>query len=116
MISGDVMRAMGVRPRTVFGLVLIESTLLSLLGVAIGLAIGIPMVLWFGENPLPMPGGEESREAFRLFNIEPVIAFRMTALQIVVITTILLGVSLLAAVPPALRASRGRPVDALRET
>jgi ABC-type lipoprotein release transport system permease subunit len=111
-----VMRAMGVRPRTVFGLVLIESAMISLVGIAIGLAIGIPMVLWFGENPLPMPGGEEGRQAMELFNIEPVLVFRLTKLQITSITAILLGVSFVAALPPALRASRGRPVDALRET
>ena len=110
-----VMRALGVRPRAVFGLVMIESALLSLIGIALGLVIGIPLVLWLEGNPLPMPGGEEGRATMELFGLEPVIMFRLTARQVLGVTTVLLGSALLAAIPPALRASRGRPVDALRE-
>ncbi len=110
-----VMRALGVRPRTVFGLVLIESALLSLIGIALGLVIGIPLVLWLEGNPLPMPGGEEGRAMMELFGLEPVIMFRLTARQVLAVTAVLLGSALLAATPPAVRASRSRPVDALRE-
>ncbi|MGH7290208.1 MAG: ABC transporter permease, partial [Myxococcota bacterium] len=41
-----VLRALGLRPRAVFALVMIESLQLTLLGIAIGMAIGIPLVLW----------------------------------------------------------------------
>jgi ABC-type lipoprotein release transport system permease subunit len=62
-----------------------------------------------------MPGGEEGAAAMELFGIEPVIAFHARPSQVLWVGLVLLGVSLLAALPPAFRASRGRPVDALRE-
>ncbi len=110
-----VMRALGVRPRTVFGMVLTESVLISLIGISLGIVIGIPSMLWLQQNPLPMPGGEEGRKMMELFGLEPVIVFRLTAGQVVTVALVLLTSALLASVPPALRASRGRPVDALRE-
>ena len=110
-----VMRALGVRPRKVFGLVLIESALISALGIAVGLLIALPGLWWVAENPMQMPGGEEMREAVEMFGIEPVMMFRLTARQVVTITGVLIVVSVISALPPALRACRGRPVDALRE-
>jgi ABC-type lipoprotein release transport system permease subunit len=110
-----VMRALGVRPRRVFALVVIESALLSALGIAVGLSIGVPLVLWLQGNPLPMPGGEEGRAMMELFGLEPVLMFRITVMEVAAVTGVLLAVSMIAALPPAVRASRGRPVDALRE-
>ena len=110
-----VMRAVGARPRLVFWLVLVESALISTIGIAIGLAIGIPLVLWLAQHPIPMPGGQEASDVLALFDIEPVLIFRLTMSQVVSLVAILLVVSMLAALPPAVRAGRGRPVDALRD-
>jgi hypothetical protein len=51
-----VLRALGLRPRAVFTLVLIESVQLTLVGIAIGFAIGIPLVLWLAQHPIPITG------------------------------------------------------------
>ncbi|MFI5316924.1 MAG: ABC transporter permease, partial [Myxococcota bacterium] len=53
-----VLRALGMRPRSVFGLVLLESLLLSLLGIALGFAIGVPLVVWLGGHPIPITSAE----------------------------------------------------------
>ena len=52
-----VLRALGLRPRAVFGLVVLESMLLSLLGIALGFAVGIPLVLWLtrASDPAHQP-------------------------------------------------------------
>ena len=111
-----VMRALGVRPRRVFALVVVESFLISVIGIAVGFAIGLPVMAWLAEHPLPLPGGEAAAQTMALFNLEPVILFKTTFGHVVGVTGVLLVTSFLAALPPAIRAARGRPVDALRET
>jgi len=110
-----VLRALGLRPRAVFALVLIESLQLTLLGIALGLALGIPLVLWLSAHPIPLTS-DGMGAAVELFDLEPLIVFALARDQLVTLPLLLIGVGLLAALPPAYRASRGRPVDALRET
>ena len=108
-----VMRAMGARPTRIFKLVVVESLLISSIGLVGGFAIGVPLVLWLERNPIPFTG--DAASAMQVFGIEPVMVFRLTGDQLVGLVCLLLAVALLAALPPALRAARGRPVDALRE-
>ncbi len=111
-----VLRALGMKPRAVFALVMLESVQLAALGIAVGLALAIPLVLWGEQHPIPF-GGESMAEMFELFELStPVIEFSLSARQLIGTPLVLIAVSLLAALPPALRAARGRPVDALRET
>ncbi|MCP4005726.1 MAG: ABC transporter permease [bacterium] len=113
-----VLRALGLRPSAVFKLVMIESLLLSLLGIAIGLALVIPLVLYLEQAPIPgeaMGMSQDTIDAMELFNIDAVIVFKLTMRQVIVVPLILVFVAILAALPPAIKASRGRPVDALRE-
>jgi ABC-type antimicrobial peptide transport system permease subunit len=110
-----VLRALGLRPRAVFALVLIESLQLTLLGIALGLALGTPLVLWLSDHPILLTS-DGAGAAVELFDLEPLIVFALGRGQLVTLPLILIGVGLLAALPPAFRASRGRPVDALRET
>lgn len=110
-----VMRALGVRRRQVFALVMLESALLSVLGTALGLALAVPLVLWLEGHPLPMTAlSEAADDVASLFGIEAVIMFRLTPWHWGALPALLLALALLASIPPALRACRGRPADALR--
>ncbi len=108
-----VLRALGLRPRAVFALVVIESLELTLLGIAMGMAIGVPAILWLAQHPIPLTS-ESLKSSMDVFDLEPVLAFALARDTLVVLPLILLGVGVVAALPPAIRASRGRPVDALR--
>ncbi|MBM4336708.1 MAG: ABC transporter permease [Deltaproteobacteria bacterium] len=110
-----VLRALGLRPRAVFALVLIESLQLTVLGIALGLALGIPLVLWLSGHPIHLTS-DGAAAAVELFDLEPLILFALARDQLVTLPLLLIGIGVLAALPPAFRASRGRPVDALRET
>ncbi len=110
-----VMRALGVRRRQIFGLVMLESGLLSALGVALGLALAVPLVLWLEGHPVPMTAlSDSANDVASLFGIEPVIMFQLTFWQWGALPVLLLVLAQLASIPPALRACRGRPADALR--
>jgi ABC-type lipoprotein release transport system permease subunit len=110
-----VLRALGLRPRAVFALVMLESLLLTAIGNAIGFAIGFPLVGYLSQHPIPLTG-ENLKAAVEMFDLEPMINFGLARDATVILPVILVIVAVVAALPPALRAMRGRPVDALRET
>lgn len=109
-----VLRALGTKPRTVFGLVLIESVLITGLGVAAGLLIGFPVMEYMERHPIPLTS-VAAENVMELFGLEPLILFKSNLWIALRVAAAMLAVSLVAALVPAWRAARGRPVDALRE-
>jgi ABC-type lipoprotein release transport system permease subunit len=107
-----VVLALGLRPRAVFRLVYLESMLLALFGLLIGLALAIPAVLYFEAHPVLLSGSASA--GMELFGIEPVMTWKLKPWNPVGSAITVFGVAALAALYPALKASRGRPVDALR--
>jgi ABC-type lipoprotein release transport system permease subunit len=106
-----VLMAIGARPRWVMHLILAESVILGLCGAAFGLALGAVMIAHFGRSGLHLAVGD----AFSYFlpfpsviYMRPAWALHAEAGVAVVLT------SVLAAVPPALRAQRLKPAEALR--
>ena len=108
-----VLLALGLKPSAVFAIVYVESLILASVGLMIGLAIGIPLVLYFQSNPVLL-SGEEMAAAFELFGAEPVMTWKLKPFNPIGSSLTILGVALVAAFYPAVKASRGRPVDVLR--
>ena len=106
-----ILKAMGARPSFVLRLVLVESCLLGGLGGGAGVLIGSALIAYYRQEGLPLPIGEAMSQ-FLPFDTVLHLRFdwptHQTAMAAVVIT------SLLAALPPALRAARLKPVDCLR--
>ena len=86
--------------------------MLAGVGLVLGLVIGIPLVLYFQANPVALAG--DSAAAMELFGIEPLFVWKLKPLNPIGSTLTILGVAVVAALYPALKASRGRPVDVLR--
>jgi ABC-type lipoprotein release transport system permease subunit len=107
-----VVLALGLKPAAVFRIVYIESLLLAAVGLAIGLAIALPMLIYFEGNPIPVTGGAIG--AMEFFGVEPVIEFKLKPLNPIGSSITIIGLAIVAALYPALKASRGRPVDVLR--
>ena len=105
--------ALGLRPSAIFGLVYVESMALASVGLVIGLGIAIPLVLWFVGHPIPLES-EAMRGAVELLGIEPQVVWKLKITNPIGSTLTILGVAALAALYPAFKASRARPVDALR--
>lgn len=107
-----VMLALGLRPLSIFRVVYLESMMLAGVGLAIGLALAIPTALYLEQHPIPM--GAEMAEAVASMAIDPVLTFALHASTPIGAALVILLVAALAALYPALKASRSRPVDALR--
>ncbi|MCG8588524.1 MAG: ABC transporter permease [Proteobacteria bacterium] len=107
-----VVLALGLSPGAVFRMVYLESLLLAGVGLVVGLGIALPLVLYFQAHPIPL-GGDVGQVA-ELFGMEPVITWKLRPGNPVGSVLTILGVAVAAALYPAVKASRGRPVDALR--
>jgi ABC-type lipoprotein release transport system permease subunit len=107
-----IMRAIGARPRTLFAVVLLEAAMLALIGVVLGVAVGVPVVVWFAQSPITLAG--EYAAAMEAWNFAPVIVFDLEKKNLFGTPLVMFTVAMLAALPAAVRASRGQPVDVMR--
>jgi ABC-type lipoprotein release transport system permease subunit len=107
-----LMRAIGAKPRTLFLSVMLEASILALLGIAAGVLVAIPLVLYMEGHPIPLTG--IGAEAMELFSVDPLLSFELQRKNLIGSSSIMFVVALMAALPPAWRASRGAPVDVMR--
>jgi ABC-type lipoprotein release transport system permease subunit len=106
-----VISALGIRPRRLASLVMLETALMASIGLGLGLFLGWLVTLWFHAHGFTYPGMEEVAARYNLpGRMYPTISLgTMLAGPAVVFLF-----CLLAAVYPALRLFRLRPVDAMR--
>jgi ABC-type lipoprotein release transport system permease subunit len=86
---------------------------MAAVGLAIGLALALPSVLYLTAHPIELTG-EAMAGVSELFGMEPVMTFKLTARNPIGSAVTILLVGALAALYPARKASRARPVEALR--
>jgi ABC-type lipoprotein release transport system permease subunit len=106
-----VLMAMGARPRWIVRLLMVESALLGLVGTVLGLTVGSVLIAHFGRAGLFLPVGD----AFKYFLPFPSVIYLRPSwgMHSFACATVFL-VTLLATLPPALRAGRLKPSEALR--
>jgi len=107
-----VVRALGVGPGGVARTVMYESVALGLLGLAAGVVITAPVLVWWHHTPLNLSwlmGNLELAGAL----VRPVLRVEYSADGPVLGAVGLLVTAVLAALYPALRAARVPPADAL---
>lgn len=106
-----VLMAIGARPDWVLKLILAESALLGVCGTLFGLSVGAALIAHYGRAGLHLPVGE----AFSYFLPFPsVIYLRPSYGAHAFACAAVFLVTLLASLPPALRAKRLKPAEALR--
>jgi ABC-type lipoprotein release transport system permease subunit len=111
-----LMRALGLRPGKVVSMVMWESTLLALVGVALGLAAGMPLLWYWEANGMNMGAlmTEEQSFDFAGITIDPTL---WPSVGLGDITRAVMTIGLMTAASglwPALRAARLQPTEALR--
>lgn len=105
-----MLRALGMRPRTVVAQVTIESTLVMALGIALGLLIALGVFAAVADG-IDLTAFDDSLASFGLRPIfVPVLEVRDVAL----VAAMSLALGLLASFYPARRAVKVKPLEALR--
>jgi ABC-type lipoprotein release transport system permease subunit len=107
-----VVLALGLKPAALFRMVYLESMVLAGVGLVVGLALSLPLLAWLHGVEFPITG--DAAKATEFIGMEPVITFKLKPLNPIGSTLTIVFVAALAALYPALKASRARPVDALR--
>ena len=106
-----VMRSLGLQARRLIVLVLLEAVLLTVAGTAVGLGIGIPVVLWVGQVGLELT---VFSDALRDYGIGVRMYPAVELADVLVPVTLAVVTAVLSALWPALKAARLRPAEALR--
>jgi putative ABC transport system permease protein len=107
-----VVLALGLRPGALFRMIYLESMMLAGVGLLIGLGLAVPLLAWLHGVEIPM--GEDIAKATESFGMEPVMTFVLRPSNPIGSAITIVFVAALAALYPAVKASRAHPVDALR--
>lgn len=91
---------------------MIETVIISLLGVLIGLLIISPVLYYFHENPIPLAGS--MADLYLQFNIKPVLPFSVKPHIFASQTTIIFILSLVSVLYPVVFISRFNILNASR--
>jgi putative ABC transport system permease protein len=106
-----VLLALGTRPRFLGRVVLLESVLLLLLGLALGTALGAAITAWTGVHGIAFSSSEE---LLAQWNMPSRIYPRLDVLSLALGPTVILIATLVAALFPLRRIRRLHPVDAMK--
>ena len=106
-----VIMALGIKPRRLALLVLLETSLIAALGLLIGVALGAAVTGYFAANGFAYPGMDEMGAKF---NLPSVIYPAMEMFSILLGPSVVFVFCLLAAVYPAVKLYRLKPVEAMR--
>ena len=106
-----VLLALGVTPARLTVLLLYESLVLTLMGIAAGMAGGALLTVYFAERGIHIPGIEA---ILRQYGLPEVLRPQLSLLSLVSGPTVVFGITFLTALYPALRVRFLKPADALR--
>jgi ABC-type lipoprotein release transport system permease subunit len=106
-----IVMALGLTPGRLGRLVLLETAIMGLLGLALGALLGAILTYWLGITGFAYPGMEELAAKFNL----PARFFPQVSLPVIMIgPTVVFLFTLLAAIYPAMRLHKLHPVEAMR--
>ncbi|HDZ76390.1 MAG TPA: ABC transporter permease, partial [Desulfobacteraceae bacterium] len=111
-----IMMAVGMTPRQVVGLVLIESFWLGVLGLLLGVILTTPWFIYMSRVGIDLSRhiGQDYSAGGVL--VDPVMKLRLYRESALVILLSAFGLTMAAGVYPAIRAGRTMPVESLKET
>jgi len=110
-----IMKAIGTRPAEVFLIIFYESVFLGLLGNLLGLILGAIPSLYFTFIPLNLASfGESMGDYMEQMGFDPYIYAKLEPAMFLYTSIIIFSFVLVMTIPPAIKASRTKPVQTLR--
>ena len=109
-----VMMAVGMSPRNLFVLVMLESFWLALLGLIIGVIVTTPWFLFMSQTGIDLTGAYGEGFSFGGVLLDPTFKIRLFKESIIAILMGLFGLALLSGAYPAWQAGRVAPVESLK--
>jgi putative ABC transport system permease protein len=106
-----IVMALGLTPGRLGRLILLETAMMGVIGLLLGALLGGLFTWWFSVNGFAYPGMEEMAEKF---NLPARFYPQVTALTLFAGPLVVFLFTILAAVYPAQRLNRLRPIDAMR--
>jgi len=107
-----VMLAIGTRPDQVISIVLVESFFISIMGIALGIALGAGISYYYWINPIDFSSYSEEMAVWGVSTV--IYPADATALNLSMTATVTFVLALVFSIFPARRASRLRPIEAIR--
>jgi ABC-type lipoprotein release transport system permease subunit len=107
-----MMVAIGMKRGRLRLVAILESLMLTFVGVLAGVLLGVPVLGYFYFHPIPLRG--QLREMMISYGWDPVLPFSLDPMIFIWQALIVLVIALLAATYPIWRISRVDPVEALR--
>ncbi|MDD5711811.1 MAG: FtsX-like permease family protein [Smithellaceae bacterium] len=108
-----VFMAMGTTPTRLVKLLLMESTAMTLIGIVVGTCAGILLTWYFQVHGIFISGAED---ILRQYGMPERIHPRLSIISIILGPSLVLVITFLTALYPALRVRRLRPVEAISST
>jgi ABC-type lipoprotein release transport system permease subunit len=109
-----VMMAIGMSPKTLFKLVIVESVCLALIGIVLGIIITAPWYAYLYYVGLDFSGAIGDDYSAGGILIDPLIKIRLYKESVIAILTGVFILTLLSGLYPAWRAGRIPPVESLK--
>ena len=106
-----IMTAIGTKKRVIIGSIWIESILLSLIGVLLGILLAYPISYYFHFHPMPLPS--DKADVMEKFGFLPEIPFSINPDIFITHALIIFGISLLVAFYPTIKIWRLKTLKAL---
>jgi putative ABC transport system permease protein len=106
-----VIMALGIKPRRLALLVLLETLMMAVLGLVIGVLLGSLVSAWFAHTGFSYPGMDEMAAKF---NMSPVMYPSLSPVSMLLGPGVVFVFCLFAALYPAMKLYTLRPVEAMR--
>ncbi len=107
-----VMISVGMQRSRLISVSVVETFIVALIGILVGLMIATPILYYLHYNPIPMTG--DMAQMYLEFNIQPILPFSIKAHIFLSQTIIVLSLSLLSALYPVIYLSRFNVLRAFR--
>ncbi len=109
-----VMMAVGMSPKRLFILVMLESFWLAVIGLIIGIIVTTPWYIYMSQTGIDLSGAYGEGFSFGGVLMDPTFKLRLFGESIIAILIGLFGLALLSGAYPAWRAGRVTPVETLK--